>query len=78
MYIKRLWRTVKYDYAYSKKIVGWSLQDTLQSKGAVTALKMALNTAGSKLDGLIHHSDRGMQCRPDVEPSSGLPAAMSI
>jgi transposase InsO family protein len=29
--------------AYSKKIVGWSLQENLQSKGPLEALKMALD-----------------------------------
>jgi len=47
--------------AYSKKIVGWSLQQTMQLKGPLEALKMALATCKSNLEGLIHHSDRGMQ-----------------
>ncbi len=40
--------------AYSKKIVGWSLQETLQLKGPVEALKMALANSKSSLEGLIH------------------------
>jgi transposase InsO family protein len=46
---------------YSKKLVGWSLQETMQLKGPVEALKMAFNN--NKLTGkeLIHHSDRGLQ-----------------
>ncbi len=63
--------------AYSKRIVGWSLQETMHSKGPLAALKMALSKYTQADQQLIHHSDRGMQCRPDVEPSSGLPAAMS-
>lgn len=47
--------------AYSKKIVGWSLQENLQSKGPLEALKMALEHSRRKLDYLIHHSDRGTQ-----------------
>jgi transposase InsO family protein len=47
--------------AYSKKIVGYSLQETLQLKGPVEALKMALNNNRTSLEGLIHHSDRGLQ-----------------
>ena len=46
--------------AYSKKIVGWSLQETLQSKGPIEAFKMALSKYND-LKGLIHHSDRGIQ-----------------
>ena len=46
--------------AYSHKIVGWSLQDTLETQGPLNALDMALATLppGSSL---IHHSDRGTQ-----------------
>jgi transposase InsO family protein len=47
--------------AYSKKIVGWSLQENLQSKGPSEALKMALAHFRPNLDQLIHHSDRGTQ-----------------
>jgi putative transposase len=64
--------------AYSKRIVGWSLQETMHSKGPVAALKMALSKYTEADQQLIHHSDRGLQCRPDVESSSGLPAVMSI
>jgi len=46
--------------AYSKKIVGWCLWPDLSSEGALNALKMAIDTEGVK-DGLIHHSDRGIQ-----------------
>ncbi|MDO1451704.1 IS3 family transposase [Rhodocytophaga aerolata] len=47
--------------AYSKKIIGWSLQENLQSKGPLEALKMALHHSRRNLDNLIHHSDRGTQ-----------------
>jgi putative transposase len=47
--------------AYSKKIIGWSLQENLQVKGPLEALKMALNHSRRNLDNLIHHSDRGTQ-----------------
>lgn len=46
--------------AYSKKIVGWSLWPDLTSEGALNALKMAVSAEGVK-QGLIHHSDRGIQ-----------------
>lgn len=46
--------------AYSRKIVGWCLGNSLESKWAVDALRMALRGC-SKSKGLIHHSDRGFQ-----------------
>lgn len=46
--------------AYSKKIVGWCLWPDLTSTGALNALRMAIETEGVK-EGLIHHSDRGIQ-----------------
>ena len=48
--------------AYSRKIVGWALDASLQAAGPITALKMALKTNKGRLDAaLIHHSDRGVQ-----------------
>ena len=52
--------------AYSHKIVGWVLADTLRAAMSVKALEMAIEQAvdmGGKdcLNGLIHHSDRGVQ-----------------
>jgi transposase InsO family protein len=46
--------------AYSRKIVGWCLWPDLTSEGALNALRMAISTEGVK-QGLIHHSDRGIQ-----------------
>lgn len=45
---------------YSKKIVGWCLWPDLTSKGALNALEMAVECE-SPTEGLIHHSDRGIQ-----------------
>lgn len=48
--------------AYSKKIVGYNLEATLETEGCVKALAMALSTrAKPAKHGLIHHSDRGIQ-----------------
>ena len=52
--------------AYSHKIVGWALADTLKAAITMQALQMAVDQAvsmsGSEiLEGLIHHSDRGVQ-----------------
>jgi len=46
--------------AYSRKIVGWKLAGTLETKWAVEALQMALKQCKQK-QGLVHHSDRGFQ-----------------
>ena len=52
--------------AYSHKIVGWVLTDTLRVSATIDALRQAIRQAvemkGSEsLTGLIHHSDRGVQ-----------------
>lgn len=59
--------------AYSHKIVGWVLADTLRVSATINALQQAIEqavemTGGENLTGLIHHSDRGVQycCDPYV------------
>ena len=48
--------------AYSHKIVGWCLSETLESEHTLEALRMAISQAtADELKGLIHHSDRGVQ-----------------
>ncbi|HZI51286.1 MAG TPA: IS3 family transposase [Terriglobia bacterium] len=46
--------------AYSRKVVGWSLDRTLAARLAVDALIQAI-TRRHPLPGLVHHSDRGVQ-----------------
>ncbi len=46
--------------AYSRKIVGFYLSQDLSARGPLEALKMALSN-NLQRDGLIHHSDRGVQ-----------------
>ena len=46
--------------AYSRKIVGWHLQQTLHAIGPIQALHKALRQRRNSED-LIHHSDRGIQ-----------------
>ncbi|RZM21001.1 MAG: IS3 family transposase [Pedobacter sp.] len=46
---------------YSRKIVGWSLHKTLEAKGPLAALEMALSERGESDQTLVHHSDRGVQ-----------------
>ncbi|WP_424964413.1 IS3 family transposase [Ekhidna sp.] len=47
--------------AYSKKIVGFNLSDSLKARGALKALKMAVKQRNYPNQPLIHHSDRGFQ-----------------
>lgn len=48
--------------AYSHKIVGWRLSDTLEADYTLEALRIAISQAtADELRGLIHHSDRGVQ-----------------
>lgn len=46
--------------AYSRKIVGYHLNGDLSARGPAAALRMALKTNRER-EGLIHHSDRGLQ-----------------
>lgn len=45
---------------YSRKIVGWSMSDTMSTDLAIAALKMAIHRRRPS-KGLMHHSDRGVQ-----------------
>ncbi len=47
--------------AYSKKIVGYNVSNSLASEGSIKALDMALENRMYKNQTLIHHSDRGLQ-----------------
>jgi putative transposase len=65
--------------AWSRRIVGWSMETTLATEGVLAALNMAV--AQRKPQNVIHHSDHGCQytslafgrrCREvDVRPSRG-------
>jgi transposase InsO family protein len=46
--------------AYSRKVIGWHLDRTLETSLPLTALRMALN-GRTVPRGLVHHSDRGVQ-----------------
>lgn len=46
---------------YSRFIVGWHVSPSLAADGALGALQMALETALPERQGLIHHSDHGVQ-----------------
>ena len=46
---------------YSRAIVGWQISRSLRSDLALDALEQALWSRQGPLDGLVHHSDRGVQ-----------------
>ena len=52
--------------AYSRKIMGWSLQDNMKVSMVKEALNMAFKNCVFNHKNIIHHSDRGIQyCCPD-------------
>jgi len=54
--------------AYSKKIVGYDLSDSLSTEGAIRALTMAVKGRMYPERSLIHHSDKGLQyCSNDYQ-----------
>jgi transposase InsO family protein len=65
--------------AYSHKIVGYKLHATLHSEGAVAALAMAAKDP-KRTEGLIHHSDRGIQycCNEYVQMITHLKIKLSM
>jgi putative transposase len=59
--------------AYSRKIVGWHVHDSLQTEPVAQALKMALRERQSR-QRLVHHSDRGIQyCSSYYQGILGFP-----
>ena len=49
---------------YSRMVVGWQTSVSLRADLAIDALELAIwncTRAGNDLDGLVHHSDRGVQ-----------------
>jgi transposase InsO family protein len=46
--------------SYSRLVIGWALERTLEATLTLSALRMALDKRGAPA-GLIHHSDRGVQ-----------------
>lgn len=47
--------------AYSKKIMGFDVSNSLNAQGAIRALNMAIKNRQYQHKDLIHHSDRGLQ-----------------
>jgi putative transposase len=46
---------------FSRRIVGWALSSSLRTDLALDALEMAIWARNQRLDGLVHHTDRGSQ-----------------
>jgi putative transposase len=65
---------------FSRKIVGWAMRDHMQVELASAALTMAIQQQRPQ-DGLIHHSDRGVQYASrayrDALTGAGITASMS-
>lgn len=47
--------------AFSRKIVGYSIADNMETASMIPAYKMALNNKKNKHIQTVHHSDRGLQ-----------------
>jgi putative transposase len=47
--------------AFSRKVIGWAVEDHLQASLALAALEMAMAGRDVRRGELIHHSDRGVQ-----------------
>jgi putative transposase len=66
--------------AFSRKIVGWALDRTLEATLTIEALQMALRTR-KPAAGLVHHSDRGVQYASrnytDLLKAHGIQISMS-
>ena len=66
--------------AYSRRVIGWALQDAMNSSLTVAALEKALATRHPQ-PGFVHHSDRGAQYANadyvDLLEASGAVLSMS-
>jgi putative transposase len=66
--------------AYSRRVIGWALDRTMEDELTVTALRMALSRRVIPA-GLVHHSDRGSQYASndytDLLKANGIDISMS-
>ena len=66
--------------AYSRRVIGWALDRTMEDSLTLTALRMALARRTVEL-GLVHHSDRGSQYASndytDLLKANGIAISMS-
>jgi transposase InsO family protein len=47
--------------AFSRRVIGWAVEDHLKATLALAALRMALESRTVVPGALAHHSDRGVQ-----------------
>ncbi len=66
--------------AYSRRVIGWALDRTMEDTLTLTALRMALSRRAVE-PGLVHHSDRGSQYASqdytDLLKANGIENSMS-
>jgi putative transposase len=66
--------------AYSRRVIGWALDRTMEDELTLTALRMALKQRAVQ-PGLVHHSDRGSQYASndytDLLKANGINISMS-
>jgi transposase InsO family protein len=66
--------------AYSRRVIGWALDRSMEDELALTALRMALSLRVVEV-GLVHHSDRGSQYASndytDLLKANGIDISMS-
>jgi putative transposase len=66
--------------AYSRRVIGWALDRTMEDELTLTALRMALSRRLVQA-GLVHHSDRGSQYAStdytDLLKANGIDISMS-
>jgi putative transposase len=66
--------------AYSRRVIGWALNRTMEDSLTLTALRMALSRRVVEA-GLVHHSDRGSQYASndytDLLKANGIEISMS-
>jgi putative transposase len=66
--------------AFSRKVVGWALDDHLEARLAIAALDQAIAARDPPPESLIHHSDRGVQyaCGDYIERLEGRKIDISM
>jgi putative transposase len=66
--------------AYSRRVIGWALDRSMEDELTLTALRMALSRRAFQA-GLVHHSDRGSQYASndytDLLKANGIDISMS-
>jgi putative transposase len=66
--------------AFSRRVIGWALERTLEDELTIAALRMALRNRRPS-SGLMHHSDRGVQYAShdytDLLKANGIDISMS-